>query len=257
MEEDMRRLCLATVCTLLLAASAFAQSSGNFNAAGTNAACGIDVGGKFNGGTAVTLLTTYVKTSNGNGVTLDIRPNLVTGLFTDTKISATVPLASADIGIQVCVKIDGSTSGLLSPPCVVYDERFQQVSSQLFSVLTECALSTTAVACHTNADCATAGLPGDFCQITDPTATPPSGVCAAPNPLCNFDLILSTLSAHSYDFIAQVPGDNKPHAIVASWSLIGASNTNAGGSTASCVGPGVLTVTQTKVFPQNSNPLAF
>ncbi len=76
----MRRLCLATICTLLLAASAFAQSSGNFNAAGTNAACGIDTGGKFNGGNAVTLLTTYVKTSNGNGVTLDIRPNLVSSL---------------------------------------------------------------------------------------------------------------------------------------------------------------------------------
>jgi hypothetical protein len=69
-------------------------------------------------------------------------------------------------------------------------------------------------------------------------------------------LILSTLSAHSYDFIAQVPGDSKPHAVVASWKVIGSSNTS-GGSTASCVGPGVLTVTQTKVFPQNSNPLAF
>ncbi len=253
----MRRLFLVTICTLLLAASAFAQSSGNFNAAGTNAACAIGTGGKFNGGDAVTLLTTYVKTSNGNGVTLDIRPNLVTGLFTDTKISATIPSASADVGIQVCVKIDGKTSGLLSPPCVVYDERFQQISSQLFSVLTECALSTTAVACTTNADCAAAGLPNDFCQITNPTANPPSGVCAAPNPLCNFDLILSTLSAHSYDFIAQVPGDSKPHAIVASWSVIGQSNTNSGGSTASCVGPGVLTVTQTKVFPQNSNPLSF
>ncbi len=255
----MKSICLFTITAVLLTGSAFAQSSGNFNAAGTNAACAIGTGGGFNGGNAVTLLTTYIKTSNGNGVTLDIRPNLVTGLFTDTKISATIPSASADVGISVCVTIDGKTSGLLSPPCVTYDERFQQISSQLFSVLTECALSTTATTCTTNADCASLNTATQsfFCEITNPTANPPSGVCAAANPLCNFELILSTLGAHSYDFIAQVPGDNQPHAIVASWSVTGASNTNSGGSTASCVGPGVLTVTQTRVFQQNSNPLTF
>ncbi len=197
----------------------FAQSSGSFNASGTNAACAIGVGGGFNGGNDVELLTTYVQTSNGQGVTLVIRPSLVTGLFTDTKITTSVPSASADIGIQVCVSIDDKTDALLSRPCIVYDQRFQQISSNLFSAIT--------------------GL-GGVC--TNPT----TGAVEE----CNFDLILSTLSAHSYDFVAQVPVGY--HKITATWSVVGeVANNNGNSAVASCVGPGVVTVTQTKVFKQN------
>lgn len=219
----MKRSLLVLAVIVLIASfgatMVFAQASGSFNASGTNAACAIGVGGGFNGGNAVELLTTYVQTSNGQGVTLLIRPSLVTGLFTDTKITTSVPSASADIGIEVCVSVDDKTDALLSRPCIVYDQRFQQISSNLFSAIS--AL-------------------GGVC--TNPT----TGAVEE----CNFDLILSTLSAHSYDYVAQVPQGY--HKITATWSVIGeAANNTANSHVESCVGPGVLTVTQTKVFKQN------
>lgn len=76
---------LSTV--LLLAGSARAQSSGNFSATNTGGSCMIGAGGALSGGTMLSSIDTNISTSNGNGVTLDIRPSLVTGLFTDTKIS--------------------------------------------------------------------------------------------------------------------------------------------------------------------------
>jgi hypothetical protein len=148
-------------------------------------------------------------------VTLDIRPSLVTGLFTQTKISTSVPSASADVGIQVCVTVDGSGDKVLPASCVVYDQRFQQISSQLFSQLTECAL----------------------------------------NDLCNFDLILSTLSAHNYDFV--VPVGQGKHTVQATWSVIGGGASSGNASVASCVGPGILTVTQEKVFNNSGALLTF
>jgi hypothetical protein len=67
---------------------------------------------------------------------------------------------------------------------------------------------------------------------------------------------LSTLSAHSFDFVASVD-NKKPHVIAASWGVVGsAGNNTAGSNVASCVGPGILTVTQTKVF-NNSGALTF
>ena len=248
--NKMKKLASVLATALLIAAlearPAFGQSSGSFNAAGTSASCAIGTGGTFNGGVGgLNVLETGVQTSNGSGTTLVIRPSLVTGLFTDTKISTTVPSASADIGIQVCVTIDGKRNGIYpAGGCVVYDERFQQISSQLFSQLTQCTAFNTGQTCTSNADCASLGT-GYTCSI--PTGAT-LGTCVGPNPNCNFDLILSTLSAHNYDFVAQVPGGY--HRIDATWSTIG-QGASSGSSTASCVGPGVVTVTQTKVFQQN------
>ncbi|MBZ5516485.1 MAG: hypothetical protein LAN62_16875 [Acidobacteriia bacterium] len=245
------RIALLAAVMLLACTTAFPQASGSFNAAGTNAACAIGEGGSFNGGVGgLSVLTTTVQTSNGQGVTLLIRPSLVTGLFTDTKISTTVPTSSADVGIQVCVTVDGNGDVVKPASCIIYDERFQQVSSNLFSQLAECTQSPTTTTCTADADCASLGT-GFTCSIPSGAT---SGVCVGPNPNCDFDLILSTLSAHSYDFVAQVP--NGPHTIRASWSTIGTEsgngNNNSGTShTESCVGPGILTVTQTKVFQQN------
>jgi hypothetical protein len=237
------------VCTfaiaipMLIAPVAFAQSSGNFSATGTGASCVIGAGGVLSGGTTLTSFTANISTGSGNGTTLDIRPSLVTGLFTDTKISTTIPTASADTGIQVCVTVDGSSAGVLPAPCVTYDQRFQQISSQLFSQLTACTAVPTTIACSATLPCPT----GDTCNLT-------AGICTTTNPLCNFDLILSTLSAHSFDFV--VPVDNKkPHVVDASWKVIG-SGVVGSGSVASCVGPGILTVTQVKVF-NNSGSLSF
>src|SRR5258708_4769903 len=138
-----KHFCLFTMVTLLLCTGvAHGQSSGNFSATGSGAMCTIDsTTGALSGGVPMASFTTYISTPGGNGTTLDIRPDFVTGLFTDTKISTTVPSATADVGIQVCVSIDGSPiDGSPSPvkpaACVTYDQRFQQISSQLFSQLT-------------------------------------------------------------------------------------------------------------------------
>ena len=251
---NIRKLAGAVAFAVFIAPIAFAQSNGNFSAAGSGAACQIDsTSGALSGGVVVNSFTTNVSTSNGNGVTLDVRPSLVTGLFTDTKISTSVPTATADVGIRVCVSVDGSPiDGSPSPvqpaPCVTYDQRFQQISSQLFSQLAACQLVTSTTVCTTNADCA--GL-GSTYTCNNPTGGSGTGLCVVPNPLCNFELILSTLSAHSFDFIVPV-GNGKPHTIVASWSTTGNPNSNA----ISCVGPGIVSVTQVKVF-NNSGSLSF
>src|SRR5438876_2963179 len=240
-------LAFAMATAMLIAPISFAQSSGNFSASGSSVACSIGAGGALSTGIVASQFTANISTSNGSGTTLVIRPSLVTGLFTNTKIDTSVSTASADVGIQVCVKVDGSSAGILPAPCVIYDQRFQQISSQLFSQLSECQL-VTSTTCTTAADCPT----GDSCN--NPTGGALTGVCTAPNPLCNFDLILSTLSAHSFDFVASVD-NKKPHVVVASWKPIGAGVTG-NSHIASCVGPGILTVTQTKVF-NNSGSLSF
>jgi len=107
----------ALAIATLIAPVAFAQSSGNFSASGSSAACSIGGGGVLSGGIVASSFTANISTSNGSGNTLDIRPSLVTGLFTDTKISTSVSTASADIGIQVCVKVDGSSAGIAGALC--------------------------------------------------------------------------------------------------------------------------------------------
>ena len=82
-------------------------------------------------------------------------------------------------------------------------------------------------------------------------------VAGVANELCNFELILSTLSAHSFDFVVPV-GKGKPHTVTAEWSVIGLPANNAGTSSkAACVGPGILTVEQVKVFNNSGALLTF
>lgn len=279
----MRFICLCTVLALLLfTMAAAAQSSGNFSASATAATCSIGAGGALSGGTGVAIWSSDISTSNGNGVTLKITPSMVTGLFTRTKIDTTISTASADTGIQVCVKVDGSGDKVLPKSCVVYDQRFQQISSQLFSQISAC----NTIVCTTDADCTAAGASA-ICN--NPTQTTGGGVCVTPtttsctttadcaagqvcinptagagagtcymtaaNQLCNFELILSTLSAHSFDFVVPV-GQGKPHTVTAEWSVIGAG-TSGNAAVDACVGPGILTVTQTKVFNNSGALLTF
>jgi hypothetical protein len=267
---------------LLVAPMAFAQSSGNFSATAIPATCVIGGDGTFSGGTDVTIWSAKISTPNGNGVTLKITPSAVTGLFTKAQINTTVPAASADIGIQFCVKVDGSGKGILPTDCVVYDQRFQQVSSQLFSQIAAC----NTVVCTTNADCAAADLVGATC--INPTGLTGGGVCVVPtttactptadcavgqpcivppgattgtcnqvagaaNPKCDFESILGTLSAHSFDFVVPVR-KGKPHNVTVEWSVIGAGASGTTAGTAFCVGPGIVTVEQMKVF-NNSGAL--
>src|SRR5437899_3062563 len=244
-------LAFAMATAMLIAPIAFAQSSGNFSASGSSVACSIGAGGALSTGIVASQFTANISTSNGSGTTLVIRPSLVTGLFTETKIDTSVSTASADIGIQVCVKVDGSSAGILPAPCVIYDQRFQQISSQLFSQLAACQLVTSTTACTVNADCA--GLGSNYI-CNNPTGGTGTGLCVVPNPLCNFDLILSTLSAHSFDFVAPV-GVGKPHVVTTSWGTVGAGVVG-NSKVASCVGPGIVTVTQVKTF-NNSGSLSF
>ena len=184
-------LACAVASLALVATSAFAQSSGNFDAAVNDTVCTLN---SSNGtlsplctptanGTSCSLLDTTIKTNNGAGVTLLITPSAVTGLFTDTKLSSTINTASADIGVKVCVTVAGGKvlPGGTETSCAVYDQRFQQISNTLFQNVAICAAGNVGAVCTTNAQC-TAG-----------TICGPAGTCT-----CGFDLTLSTLSAHSF-----------------------------------------------------------
>jgi hypothetical protein len=175
------------------------------------------------------------------------RPSLDTGLFTSSKLSTTVTNATADVGIEVCVYVDPTfvkgapTGGLTVNPtnCVVYDQRIQQVSNTLFGQLSSCL----APACTSDAQCAALGA--GTCNI--PVGST-SGTCSGPNTTtCNFEILLTTLSAHSFDFAVPMPG-NGSHNVVMTWAMIGTSNNTAGGGTDACVGPVTLTVQQVKNF---------
>ncbi len=218
----MKRFAFAFLTQVMVmafgATLAFAQSSGNFSLTAFNGTCTISGTGEFGGNgacqvghdaDACEVLNAPITVPNGNGTALLITPSAVTGLFTDTKINTNQPMATANVGVQVCVEVDGSGANVVGGDvngCAMYDERFQEISTDLFSTITECATATTA---------------------------------------CNFDLIISTLSAHSYNFVVQVPGG--PHTITAEWSVVNASST-PDSRVAACMGPGNITVTQTKVF---------
>ena len=260
----MKGFAFVFATALLSASAAFAQSSGNFDAAVDPTVCMLNSGtGTLSplctptaNGTVCSLLDTTIKTSNGSGTTLLITPSAVTGLFTNTKLSSTVNTATADIGIQVCVTVEGgkvlpNTANVNSggnpadTGCVVYDQRFQQISNTLFANVALCAAGNAGVPCTSDAQC-TGGT------ICGPPNLAGQSVCT-----CGFDLTLSTLSAHAFNFIAQVPGDNTPHHVTAEWSLIGVNQTPGASSVAACVGPGDVTVTQTKIFNNSGSNLAF
>jgi hypothetical protein len=240
MKLAVSALAIATLSAVLAPGLVFAQS-GTFSAAATDGSCLISAGGTFLGGTGVLgSLTTSLSTSSGGGLALDIRPSITTGLFTQTKNDTDVNSASSDIGIEVCVTVDGSGDGILPKSCVIYDQRFQQISSQLFSQLSGCFATTTATACTIASDCSFLGA-SYICN--NPTGAAGAGVCVSgPNPLCNQNLIQSSLTAHSFEFVVPVNG-KKAHVIEAEWKLVGAGTSSGNASTLSCVGPGMLTAT--------------
>jgi hypothetical protein len=237
---------------------ALAQSSGNFSSTAITPSCAIATGQATTGvsnlkgptctvggstpatGSFCGLMSSSIKTSSGSGVTLKVTPSLVTGLFTDTNVTSNkntsgISTEFADVGVQVCVTVDAAAPATVKPPsCVIYDQRFQQLSTNLFSVVSGCALTTAAACCATNT-CTTA-TDINSCGLN-----------------CNIDLILSTLSAHSFDFVVPVGGGQ--HTLTATWSVFGSNS--AGGTTAACVGPGVITVEQVKVFNNSGSLLTF
>ena len=222
---------------------------------GTCIAGGGFTGNTLTGGTSLASFTTSIQTPNGQGTSLLIRPSLGTGLFTASKLSTTVNNATSDVGIDVCVYVDPTfvngapTGGLKVNPtnCVVYDQRIQQVSNTLFGQLSTCL----APPCTTDAQCAAIGA--GTCTI--PVGST-SGTCSGSNiATCSFEVLLTTLSAHSFDFVVPMPG-NGDHNVVVTWGMIGTDKNSGGGSTNACVGPVTLTVQQVKNF-HNSQTIQF
>ena len=227
---------LASTLVILLGIGSmvYAQSSGNFSARIATAQCEINgTTGALSGGLTNNLLSTTIKTPNSGQTALLIRPSLLTGLFTKTKVDNTTlnGTATAIAGVRVRVLIDnkvvapgapvGCDVTIGSETCpnstisgndagwVYYDKRFQQLSTNIPSFL------------------------GPNCS-TDPDVITP----------CYIDLILSTLNAGSFDFVVGDVGGGD-HNLIVEWQL---EPSSAQANQAACVGPGVLTVEQVKTF---------
>src|SRR5438093_7003970 len=165
-EESMMKSALVFAIAVFSASLALAQSSGNFDAAVDPTVCMLNSStGTLSplcaptaNGTQCTLLDTTIKTSNGSGVTLLITPSAVTGLFTSTKLSSTVNTATADIGVKVCVQVAGghvlpnNTPNAPDTSCLVYDQRFQQISNTLFANVASCAAGNAGTICTADAE---------------------------------------------------------------------------------------------------------
>jgi hypothetical protein len=239
---------------MLFAANVFAASSGSFSATEDSTQCTINssagtlVGGFGNGSGAGTVWEIggndiSVQVANGAGTTLIVTPSLVTGLFTDNQISAKNPTSTQDVGIMVNVSVTGpngtaikiaplvtagsgagNTGGSCTVPaggvasCVIYDQRFIQISSAVIASLSACTAISASL----------------------------SGLNAC------FELIESTLSAHSFNFYVQVPQQGTYNVDVDAQLFIGSNNTAGAGSVAGCAGPGTVTVQQVKNFSFNS-----
>jgi hypothetical protein len=149
----------------------------------------------------------------------------------------------------VCVQVEGGhvlpneTPNAPDTSCLVFDQRFQQISNTLFQNVALCAAGNAGTACTSDADC----TGGTICGLPDLTGT---RMCT-----CGFDLTLSTLAAHSYNFIAQVPGGS--HHVRATWKLTGVNQSLGSSNVAACVGPADVTVTQTKILKNSGSSLAF
>jgi len=209
-------LVVAAFALFGLTTNSRAQSSGSFSASVGTAECAITDGtGALTGGIA-NVPDITVKVSSGSGVALVITPSLVTGLFTDNKITSNFTTSTQNIGLEVKVSVDGSTANVVpeeGSDGVIYDQRFIQISSSVLGGLAGCvALAGTSTPC--------------------------------------FELVESTLSAHSFSFY--ISGlSSGTHTIHTEWAVEGGGNGEA-----ACVGPGTVTVTQVKNFSFNS-PLAF
>jgi hypothetical protein len=203
-----------------VATLAFAQSSGNFSASVNTTKCLIDnTDGSLQGGIVSTALDTTIKTPNSSQTALLIRPSLVSGLFTRTKVDETTTTSTAFAGLQVRVLLDGKVAapgtpvGAVAGPndgWVYFNKRWQQINQNFLGLIETCATNTTVN--------------------------------------CSLELILSTLSMNSGDFVVGNVGGGV-HTVKVEWRFEDSDAT--GGNAAACVGPATMTVTQVKTFSQS------
>jgi len=239
-------IAVLAVAMLSFAASAFAQSSGNFSYSTTGngenpTACTMDSGGKVSGGFTCQSSCTIdvngvstclpqsgqcmgnavagIKTSSGNGNVFVIRPSAVIGLLTDVTVSskqagsstgAVSSSALAGVNFKVSVTGPGSPKVIPNFP-VTYDSRYIQISTNLFQALSTQCLAITG---------------GCFITFNE-----------------------STVSAHSFDWIV-TNLQSGTYTVTTSWAD---SNGGSGISQSlACVGPLNVTVQQNKVFSFNT-----
>ena len=236
---------LALAVTLTVASRpAFAQSSGNFTygSNGGSTHCVLQSGGQIIGGQlcesncalqpdgtvactgqgsdlCVGGFSVGIKTNSGAGNVFVMRPSAVIGLLTDVSLTktslASVGTSSALAGVDFSVDVSPAPAQVIPSYPVTYASRFVQISSNLFDVL------------------------GTTC--TTVSATNPTGSCF-------FDFHESTVSAHSFDWIATGLSSGQ-YVVSVNWS---SSLGNTGISRAlTCVGPVNFTVDQKKVFQFN------
>jgi len=210
---------------VLIAPQTFAQSSGSFNYASNPLQCVVNSStGALTGGIAgaVTTIKTAMKTSSGNGNVFVVTPSAVVGLLTNVTISskqaAATTSAQAGVDFQVTVTpLSGQPAPTVSPSGpVTYEDRFIQISSNLFSAI--------ASLCLANPD----GSGGCFLSFNESTLGAHS-----------FNWVVSNLSSGTYGLTVQWT----PSTLVSDGNYAQA---------ATCVGPVNLTVTQSKIFTPSS-----
>jgi hypothetical protein len=206
----------------LTAPATFAQSSGSFNFSSNPLQCVVSQqNGTLSGGVGgtVTTLKTTMKTSGGNGNVFVVTPSAVVGLVTDVTINSKTASSSALAGVDFTVTATPLSNQTIQPVVipnipVTYEERFIQISTNLFT-----AISTQCTA------------------LTDSTGG------------CFLTFNESTLGAHSFNWvITNLQAGN--YGLTVSWTP--SSLVQGTGSTATCVGPVNLTVTQNKIFTPNT-----
>lgn len=180
----LRTSLMASAAIALVTASAYAASSGSFTAAVDNANCTIDSGtgviSPAGQSFPIAFNPVSVQVSSGSGTALVVTPSAVTGLFTDNKLTNTTSSSTQDVGIQVQVTVSPTNGTVVAPgaiqiapntpgdsgngtdtgatcsltaaqakanavtSCVIYDQRFNQISSQLLTQLANLNSFTTA-----------------------------------------------------------------------------------------------------------------
>jgi len=219
---------LVILALALFSTAALAQSSGNFTASVQTSQCVINtVGGQPNSGSLSgggTLLDTYIQTPSSKFTSLIITPSIVTGLFNNTQVTSTMPTSANSAAVVVTVTLDGKAVlpeiGGPTATGIIYDERFQQLSTNIFDKIQNC-------------------------QMADPQ--------------CNIGLVLSTLAAHSFNFVANNVGGGV-HPLKVTWQFqctdtngnpTPCSTAYVANTAGACAGPGTVTVVQTKAFTQS------
>jgi hypothetical protein len=250
----MKKITILLASLALATTMAFAQSSGSFSY-GTNpqgeVACSMDQNGNMSGteqcqesctlnadgtstcstptGTCNGHAVAGIKTSSGAGNIFVVRPSAVIGLLTDVSVnskqsgSSTGAVSSSALaGVDFKVSVtgpNGTNVPVIPSGYITYDSRYIQISTNLFQVLaTQCSLVTG----------------GCFITFNE-----------------------STVSAHSFDFLAGGPANPLSagqYTVTTTWkTALGGTGIS---ESLTCVGPLNMTVQQNKVFSFNSiNPL--